>query len=102
MVLNNLPTKLEDPSIFSIPCLIGNVSIDGAFCDLSLSVSLMSYSIFKRFDLGELRPTTSLLQLANCFVKYPLGILEDVQIKVGDFYVLVDFVILNMAKDAHT
>ena len=35
-------------------------------------------------------------------VKCPLGILEDVPIKVGDFYVLVDFMILNMAKDTRT
>jgi len=34
-------------------------------------------------------------------MKYPLGILEDVLIKVGDFYVLVDFTIFNMTEDAH-
>ena len=35
-------------------------------------------------------------------VKHPLGILEDVPMKVGHFYVLVDFVILNMVEDIHT
>jgi len=56
VVLNQLPAKLKDPSSFSIPCMIGNVSIDRALCDLSSSVSLMSYSIFKRLGLGELCP----------------------------------------------
>jgi len=31
-----------------------------------------------------------------------LGILEDAPIKVGDFYVPIDFMILDMAKDACT
>jgi len=32
-------------------------------------------------------------------VKYPVGILEDVPIKVGDVYVPVDFVILEKEED---
>jgi len=35
-------------------------------------------------------------------MKYPLGILENVPIKVGGFYVPIDFVILDMAEDART
>jgi len=35
-------------------------------------------------------------------VKHPLGILEDVPTKVGDFCVLNDFILLDMAKDAYT
>ena len=34
--------------------------------------------------------------------KYPLGILENVLRKVGDFYVPMDFVILDIAEDAST
>ena len=36
------------------------------------------------------------------YIRYPLGILEDIPLKVGGFYVLIDFVILNMAEDART
>jgi len=39
VVLNKLSTKLKDPGSFSIPCLIGNVSIDKTLCDLGSSVS---------------------------------------------------------------
>jgi len=35
-------------------------------------------------------------------IKYSLGILEDVPIKVGDFYVPIDFVVLDMGEDYHT
>ena len=35
-------------------------------------------------------------------MKYSLYILEDIPIKVGTFYVHVDFMILDMAEDAYT
>jgi len=57
VVLNQLPAKLKDLGSFSIPCMIGNVSIDRALCDLGCSVSLMPYSIFKKLGRRELRPT---------------------------------------------
>ena len=59
----------------------------------------MPYIIFKRLGVGELTPTSISLQLADRSIKYPLGILEDVPIKVGDFYVPIDFVVLDMAED---
>jgi len=66
VVQSKLPTKLKDPISFSIPCFIGNVGIDRALCDLGSSVSIMPYSIFKKLDLGELRPTNISLQLVDC------------------------------------
>jgi len=83
--LNKLPTKHKDPSNFSIPCVIGSVNIDTVLCDLGSSVSLMPYSVFKRLSLCELRPINISLQLAYRSIKYHLGILEDVPIKVGEF-----------------
>jgi len=82
--------------------MIGSISIDRALCDLGSSVSLMPNSIFKRLSPGELSPTSISLQLVDRFIKYHMGILEDVPIKVGDFYVPIDFVILDIAEDSRT
>jgi len=100
VVLNNLSVKVKDRGSFYIRCLIGNVRIDRALFDFGSSVSLMTYFHLKRLDLGELRPTTTSLQLSDCSFKNPLGILDDVPIKAGDLYVPVDFVILEKEKDA--
>jgi len=102
VVLNQLPAKLKDLDSFSIPCTIGNVSIDRALCDLGSSVSLIPYTMLKRLGLGELTPTGIFLQLVDRSIKYPMGILEDVPIKVGDFYVPIDFVVLDMDEDCRT
>jgi len=87
IVLSKLRIKLKDPESFSIPCLIRNVNIVRALCDLDSSVSLMPYSIFKRLGLVELRFTNISHQLAYHSITYPFDILEDVPIKVSDSYV---------------
>ncbi|XP_074323335.1 uncharacterized protein LOC141695972 [Apium graveolens] len=38
--------------------------------------------------------------MANRSIKYPLGILEDVPVRVGKFYIPVDFVVLDMEEDS--
>nr|XP_023912567.1 uncharacterized protein LOC112024125 [Quercus suber] len=49
----------------------------------------------EQLGLGELKPTTMTLQLADRSVKIPRGIIEDVLIKVDAFYFPVDFVVLD-------
>ncbi|KAJ9190657.1 hypothetical protein P3X46_001837 [Hevea brasiliensis] len=75
---NKLPLKLKDPGSFVIPCYIGDTSIDKALCDLGASVSLMPLSICEKLKVGELKPTTISLQLADRSIKYPVGILENI------------------------
>ncbi|XP_057986650.1 uncharacterized protein LOC131171198 [Hevea brasiliensis] len=75
------------------------MKIDKAFCDLGASVSLIPLSICQKLEVGELKPTTISLQLAGRFVKYPVGILENIPIKVGKFFIPVDFVVLEMEED---
>jgi len=53
-----LSAKLMDPGSFSIPCVIGNESIHRVVCDLGSSASLMPFSLYRKLDLGEMRPTT--------------------------------------------
>src|SRR5664279_1505777 len=99
-ILNReLPPKLGDPGKFSIPCTIGKATIKRALCDLGASVSLMPRTIFERMGVGELKPTRMTLQLADSSVRLPLGIVEDVPVLVGKFYVPVDFVVMEMEED---
>ena len=96
-IQNKPPAKLKDPDGCSIPCLMRSVLIDHALCDLGSSVILVPFSLYKKLDLGEMRPTTISLELADRSIKYPVGTLEDVPMKVGAFYVLDDFIVLDIA-----
>ena len=64
--------------------------------DLGASVNLLPYSVYKLLGLGELKPTTITLSLANRSVKIPKGTVEDVLVQVDIFYYLVDFVVFDI------
>ena len=63
--------------------------------DLGASVNLLPYSVYVDLGLGELEPTNITLQLADCSVKIPRGIVKDVLVQVDKFYFPVDFVVLD-------
>ena len=89
------PVKYKDPGSPTIPVNIGGNCIDKALLDLGASVNLMPYSVYMQLGLGELKPTTITLSLADRSVKIPKGIVEDVLVKIDKFYYPVDFVVLD-------
>ena len=94
-----LPQKLKDPGSFTIPCTIGNAIFERELCDLGANINLMPLSIFKRLGLGEARPTTVTLQLADRSLRHPRGIIEDVLVKVEKFIFPADLIVLDMEED---
>nr|GEV15773.1 reverse transcriptase domain-containing protein [Tanacetum cinerariifolium] len=53
----------------------------------------------KNLSLPELTPTRMTLELANRSVAYPIGVAEDVFVKVGKFYFSADFVVVDYDVD---
>ncbi|KAI5431689.1 hypothetical protein KIW84_035742 [Lathyrus oleraceus] len=96
---NKLAKKEKDPGSVSIPCILGSHVIDKAFLDLGASVSLMPLDVWKRLNLGELQPTKMSLQLADRPVKYPVGILEDIPVRIDQLYIPTDFVVMDIKDD---
>ena len=74
---------------------IGGTCIEKALLDLGASVNLLPYSVYKQLGLGELKPTTITLSLADRSIKIPKGNIEDVLVQVDKFYYPVDFVVLD-------
>ncbi|CAM8938384.1 unnamed protein product [Rhodiola kirilowii] len=96
IVQSRMPKKMQDNGSFSIPISLGKIEIDRALCDLGASISLIPYSLFEQIDVGELHPTTISLKLADRSSRIPRGVLRDVPIKVGKFFIPVDFYVLEM------
>ena len=59
----------------------------------------MPLSIFRRLGLGEARPTTVTLQLADKSCKHPRRVIEDVLVKVDKFIFPADFIVLDMEEN---
>ncbi|RVW15328.1 hypothetical protein CK203_085594 [Vitis vinifera] len=89
------PVKYKDPGCPTISVSIGGTCVEKALFDLGASVNLLPYSIYKQLGLGELKPTSTTLSLADRSVKIPRGMIEDVLVQVDKFYYPVDFVVLD-------
>ena len=73
-----LPPKCSDPGMFSIPCKISDLKLDRAMLDLGASINVMPRNIYDKLNLGELKKTGLIIQLADRSNAYPDGVLEDV------------------------
>ena len=89
------PVKYKDLGCPTISVNIGGICVEKALLDLRASVNLLPYSVYKQLGLGELKPTSITLSLADRSIKIPKGTVEDVLIQVDKFYYPVDFVVLN-------
>ncbi|XP_062118829.1 uncharacterized protein LOC133832508 [Humulus lupulus] len=96
---DKFPPKLKDPGSFIIPCTIGNTYCGMALCDLGAIINLMSMSVFKKLGIGEFRPTTITLQLANRSLAHPDGKIEDVFVRVDKFIFPADLIMLDYELD---
>ena len=67
-----------------------------ALCDLGASVSVMPKVVYDKLNYYKLAPTAMCLQLADQTVRYPQGIVENVPVKIRNFFIPVDFIVLNM------
>jgi hypothetical protein len=65
-------------------------------------VNLLPFSVYLQLGLGELKPTSVTLQLANRSIRKPRGVVEDVLVKVENFYYPVDFIILDIEPTLHS
>ncbi|XP_058774441.1 uncharacterized protein LOC131648729 [Vicia villosa] len=101
IIHNKMLPKLKDPGSFFIPCVVGNFVIDKALCDLGASVSLTALLICERLNLGSLKTTRMSLQLADRSVKYLVGIVDDVLLRISHLYIPTDLVVMEIKEDSN-
>nr|GEU59070.1 reverse transcriptase domain-containing protein [Tanacetum cinerariifolium] len=99
VLLKKLPEKLVDPGKFLIPCDFPGMAEWLALADLGASINLMPYSVWKKLSLFDLTPTCMTLELADRSISRPVGVAEDVYVKVGSFHFLADFVVVDFDAD---
>ncbi|GJS33048.1 reverse transcriptase domain-containing protein [Tanacetum coccineum] len=99
MLLKKLPEKLGDPGKFLIPCDFPELDECLALADLGASINLMPLSVWKQLSLSELTSARTTLELADRSVAHPKGVAEDIFLKVGKFYFLADFIVVDYDVD---
>ncbi|GJV20871.1 reverse transcriptase domain-containing protein [Tanacetum coccineum] len=95
-------TKNIQPPVIQIQALIeepvGMVECL-ALADLGASINLMPHSVWKKLSLPDLTSTQTTLKLADRSITRPIGVAEDVFVKVGKFHFPADFVVVDYDAD---
>ncbi|GJX66004.1 reverse transcriptase domain-containing protein [Tanacetum coccineum] len=99
VILKKFPEKLGDPGRFLIPCDFPEMDECLALADLGASINLMPLSVWEKLNLPDLTKTRMILELADRTISTPTGIAEDVFVKVGTFFFLADFVVVDYIAD---
>ncbi|GKE81614.1 reverse transcriptase domain-containing protein [Tanacetum coccineum] len=99
VILKKFPKKLGDPGRFLIPCDFLEMDVCLALADLGASINLMPLSVWEKLSLSDLTKTRMILELADRSISTPTGIDDDVFVKVGTFFFLDDFVVVDYVVD---
>ncbi|XP_070023294.1 uncharacterized protein [Nicotiana sylvestris] len=99
IIVTSTVQKKEDAGAFTITCTIGAHDFARSLCDNGASINLMLLAIYKKIGLGMPRPTSMRLQMDDHSIKRPVGIVDNVLVKVGKFHLPANFIILDCAVD---
>nr|GEW45268.1 reverse transcriptase domain-containing protein [Tanacetum cinerariifolium] len=99
VLLKKLQEKLGDPGKFLIPCDFPIMAECLALADLDASINLMPLSVWNKLSLPDLYPMCMTLELVDRSISRPVGVAEDVFVKVGTFHFPVDFVVVDFDAD---
>jgi hypothetical protein len=101
-ILDPLLEKKKNPRCPTITCSIGRQHFTHALCDLGASVSIMPKVVHDKLNHLALSPTAMCLKLADQSVYYLVGIAENIPVRIWNFFISVDFVVLDMEVDTKT
>ncbi|XP_014496668.1 uncharacterized protein LOC106758240 [Vigna radiata var. radiata] len=90
------PQKLKDSGTLALPCVINDVDIGRAMIDSGSSVNLMPFSDFKKIGGLRLKPVNTTLTIADGSIKKPVGMVEDVIVRIEELEFFIDFLVVDM------
>nr|XP_043639415.1 uncharacterized protein LOC122610495 [Erigeron canadensis] len=92
----SFPPKLKDHGTPLNSITVGNIYIKKVLLDLRASINILPSSLVDQYELGTLKQTDLITQLVDRRTKTPRGMLENVIVKVEDFYYPVDFIVMDI------
>ncbi|GJY46004.1 DNA-directed DNA polymerase [Tanacetum coccineum] len=97
-----IPVKMEDPGLFTLPCRLGDSKPFDTLADLGSCVNIIPLYLFKKLNIRLLEETDHIFGLADRTKSYPVRIVKDVEVHIGKLKLLNDFYAIDMKKDLET
>ncbi|GJY53661.1 retrovirus-related pol polyprotein from transposon TNT 1-94 [Tanacetum coccineum] len=85
---------------FTLPCTIGSINFY-AMENLGANVNVIPKSMFEHLKLAQLKKTDMLVKMADMTKRYPIGIVENVLVKINKFLFPLDFVVMDMLNTSN-
>ncbi|GKC64737.1 MAK10-like protein [Tanacetum coccineum] len=101
-IQGELPKRMEDPGLFTLPCRLGDSEPYDTLADLGSCINIIPLYLFKMLNIGLLEETDHVFRLADGTKSYPIGIVKDVEVHIGRLKLLNDFYVIDMKKDPKT
>ncbi|GKB49687.1 MAK10-like protein [Tanacetum coccineum] len=101
-VQGEVPAKMEDSGLFTLPCRLGGSKLFDTLANLVSCVNIIPFYLFKKLNIGLLEETDHIFRLADGTKSYPVGIVKDVEVHIGKLKLLNDFYLIDMKKDPET
>ncbi|GJW02388.1 MAK10-like protein [Tanacetum coccineum] len=99
-VQGEVPAKMEDPGLFTLPCKLRDSKPFDTLANLGSCVNIIPLYLFKKLNIGLLEETNHIFGLADGTKSYPVGIVKDVEVYIGKLKLLNDFYVIDMKKMA--
>ena len=90
-----MPSKYNDPGNPVVTIDINNVSFPNTLIDLGEAINVMLVHTMKTLQLNHLRPTQTLLELADKSIITPTGSLDDITVTLAYWEYPVDFLVIH-------
>ncbi|GJW17124.1 MAK10-like protein [Tanacetum coccineum] len=101
-IQGEMPKKIKDPGLFTLPCRLGNSEPFDTLSDLGACVNIIPLYLFKKLNIGLLEETNHVFGLADGTKSYPIGIVRDVEVHIGRLKLSTDFYVIDMKNDPET
>ncbi|GKA39902.1 MAK10-like protein [Tanacetum coccineum] len=80
-IQGEVPKKIEDPRLFTLPCRLGNSKPFDTLADLGACLNIIALYLFKKLNVRLLEDTNHVFGLAYGTKSYPIGIVKDVEVR---------------------
>ncbi|GKD75828.1 DNA damage-inducible protein 1-like protein [Tanacetum coccineum] len=101
-IQGEMPKRMKDPGLFTLPCRLGNSKPFDTLADLGSCVNLIPLYLFKMLKIRLLEETDQVFGLADGTKSYPVGIVKNVEVHIGRLKLLEDLYVIDMKKDPAT
>ncbi|GKD33583.1 MAK10-like protein [Tanacetum coccineum] len=98
-IQGEMPKKIKDLRLFTLPCRLGDSNPFDTLDDLGSCVNLIPLYLFKTLNIRILEETENVPGLADGTKSYPVGIVKNIEVYVGKLKLLDDFYVIDMEKD---